>query len=158
MLLRHIGVIGKKHSAGGSPDVLPCGVTLGDVSELSQTPLRHRLMAAATRAWFQQRGCELAGWRSCKLSPFRATGSPEADGAGQLLWGLHISKPIRQSDFISQWDRSVPLPHRCFSFNSAGAIKPNQACESGRSQPFEASSTNETNQALMPAASFLNKV
>ncbi|XP_071881758.1 uncharacterized protein [Anas platyrhynchos] len=38
-----------------------------------------------------------------------------------------------------------------------GAIKPNQACESGRSQPFEASSTNETNQALMPAASS-NKV
>ncbi|XP_032055889.1 uncharacterized protein LOC116496733 isoform X3 [Aythya fuligula] len=35
-----------------------------------------------------------------------------------------------------------------------GAIKPNQAYESGRSQPFEASSTNETNQALMPAASF----
>ncbi|XP_038021220.2 uncharacterized protein [Anas platyrhynchos] len=39
-----------------------------------------------------------------------------------------------------------------------GAMKPNQACESGRSQPFEASSTNETKQALMPAASFLNKV
>eukprot|EP00075_Anas_platyrhynchos_P037818 XP_027327071.1 uncharacterized protein LOC106016586 isoform X2 [Anas platyrhynchos] len=34
-----------------------------------------------------------------------------------------------------------------------GAMKPNQACESGRSQPFEASSTNETKQALMPAAS-----
>lgn len=58
---RHIGVLGKKHSAGGSPDVLPCGVTLGDVSELSQTPLMHRLMAAGTRAGFQQRGCELAG-------------------------------------------------------------------------------------------------
>nr|XP_038021223.1 uncharacterized protein LOC106016586 [Anas platyrhynchos] len=41
--------------------------------------------------------------------------------------------------------------------SSEGAIKPNQACESGRSQPFEASSTNETNQALMPAASS-NKV
>ncbi|KAM9177704.1 uncharacterized protein V3H86_010405 isoform 2-T2 [Mergus octosetaceus] len=42
--------------------------------------------------------------------------------------------------------------------SSEGAIKPNQAYESGRSQPFEASSTNETNQAFMPTASFSNKV
>ncbi|XP_035417812.1 uncharacterized protein LOC118255594 isoform X3 [Cygnus atratus] len=39
-----------------------------------------------------------------------------------------------------------------------GSIKPNQAYESRRSQPFEASSTNETNQAFMPAASFSSKV
>lgn len=39
-----------------------------------------------------------------------------------------------------------------------GVIKPNQAYESRRSQPFEASSINETNQAFMTAASFSNKV
>ncbi|XP_040386067.1 uncharacterized protein LOC121056804 isoform X1 [Cygnus olor] len=39
-----------------------------------------------------------------------------------------------------------------------GSIKPNQAYESRRSQPFEASSTNETNQAFMSAASFSSKV
>lgn len=67
---RHIGVVGKKLSAGGSPDILPCGVTLGDVSELSQTPLRHRLMAAETGQGLSRETVNSLGEEAANLQTF----------------------------------------------------------------------------------------